>query len=148
MKAGRSPAGARTPQSTTRPTPWRVNNRAPTRRSARTSAWHGSQQGLCRSGKSVRMGCVRAGAAVGVIDADRLLRSGLRSAGPVPGDGLLDRVVVRGGFQVAEGGFEFAGVDDKRRAELVSRLAHLPEQGREDARSREQCWAGDGGVDR
>ena len=35
MKPGRSPAGARIPQSTTLPTPWRVNNRAPTRRSVR-----------------------------------------------------------------------------------------------------------------
>ena len=77
----------------------------------------------------------RAGAAVGATGADRLRRAvACRSAGAVPGEGPLDRVVVRGGFEVAEGGLELGGVDDEGRAELVGRLAHLPEQGREDAR--------------
>src|SRR5262249_60930578 len=57
-------------------------------------------------------------------------------------------VTVRGGFEAAEGGLEFAGVDDEGRAELVGGLAQLAEQGREDARDREQCRAGDAGVDR
>jgi len=39
---------------------------------------------------------------------------------------------------VAESGFEFAGVDDEGRAELVGRLAHLAEQWREDA---QVTWA-------
>src|SRR5215467_5716104 len=41
----------------------------------------------------------------------------LRSVGPVPGDGSLYCVAVRGGLQVAEGGFELAGVDDEGRAD-------------------------------
>src|SRR5215471_16449079 len=53
---------------------------------------------------------------------------GLWSAGSVPGDGLLYGVAVRGGLKVAEGGFEFAGIDDEGRAELVGGLAHLAEQ--------------------
>src|SRR5690349_9712323 len=55
---------------------------------------------------------------------------GVRSAGPVPGDGLPHGVEVRSGLELAEGGFELAGVDDEGRAELVGRLAHLAEQGR------------------
>jgi hypothetical protein len=50
-------------------------------------------------------------------------RGGLPSPGPVPGDGPRHRIAVRGGLEVAEGGFEFAGVDDERREELVGRLA-------------------------
>src|SRR5215472_7592885 len=67
------------------------------RRSALTPAWRRSRQGLCRSGNRVRMRCVRAGAAGDVIDAGRpAARDGLRSAGPVPGDGPLTTVAVTG----------------------------------------------------
>ena len=48
---------------------------------------------------------------------------------------------------MAEGDFEFAGVDDEGRAELVSRLAHLPKQRGEDSRNRQQRWTSDAGVD-
>src|SRR5215469_6697670 len=71
-----------------------------------------------------------------------------RSVGPVPGDGSLYCVAVRGGLQVAEGGFELAGVDDEGRAELVGGLAHLAQQRRGDTRDREQRGGGDARPDR